>query len=397
MLLDRLNVSQIRLYNKKRKPMPYRIIHCSDTHLGYSDIERTGPDGINLREADIYAAFTRLIDRIIDIKPDAVVHSGDLFHRPSPANRPMVECLTQLKRLSNEGIPCIIIAGNHSTPRSAYTSPILKALSAVSGVYPFFGQQYETLKLGNAVFHALPHINDDQLFFAELDKMKPVPGAVNIALLHSSVGKKYMMDEFGERVIDASYAEKLSSFNYTALGHWHGFQSVEKFTNAFYSGSTERLSDRECAQQKGFIIADIDADKTAVSFEALPVRPWIRIDIEDCGVKTGDIIAGEIGRSAASLNNAIVSVYLQGLRQDQGCGCTNADINALFPAAAAVLIRRIYEGGSFSHAVDASQQSRIEDLFEEYAASSLEGDTAKDQLIALGRSYFTRFDMERGN
>ena len=70
--------------------------------------------GINCREADFYDAFTQIIDAILKIRPDYVIHTGDLFHRPHPSNRAISFCLTQLKRLSVAQIPTIIIAGNHS-------------------------------------------------------------------------------------------------------------------------------------------------------------------------------------------------------------------------------------------------------------------------------------------
>ena len=125
--------------------MQKRIIHISDTHLGYTDPQSPYSDGVQLRESDIYAAFRQTADRIIEIKPDAVIHTGDLFHRPSPANRPLVECLTQIKRITEAGIPFIVIAGNHSTPRSNITSPILGALRSINGVYPFSAEDMKPL------------------------------------------------------------------------------------------------------------------------------------------------------------------------------------------------------------------------------------------------------------
>ena len=203
-----------------------KILHFSDTHLGYSELDKMGANGINLREQDLYDAFRKVIDQCIERKPDLVIHSGDFFHRPSPPNRPMIFALEQLRRLSDAKIPIVIIAGNHSTPKTIYTSPILKAFKTIDGIYPIFGQKYERLTFDDLVIHGLPHINDDQIQLEELKKVKVVKGFFNILMLHTSIGKDYMMEEFGEKLFPPERMKVLSEFDYVALGHWHNFQKV---------------------------------------------------------------------------------------------------------------------------------------------------------------------------
>ncbi len=65
-----------------------RLIHFSDTHLGYGAFSKLDvSEGINQREADFYSAFQQAINRMIELKPDFVVHSGDLFDTVRPQNR----------------------------------------------------------------------------------------------------------------------------------------------------------------------------------------------------------------------------------------------------------------------------------------------------------------------
>ena len=137
-----------------------RILHCSDTHLGYKELDKQTAEGINLREQDMYQAFSAVIDYALVHRPDVVIHSGDFFHRPSPTNRALTVAIEQLKRLSDAGIPFVVIAGNHETPKTIYTSPILRALQSISNVYPIYNQAYEYYAFGELVIHGLPHIND---------------------------------------------------------------------------------------------------------------------------------------------------------------------------------------------------------------------------------------------
>lgn len=376
--------------------MSCRIVHFSDSHLGYTDQYSLTNCGIQMRELDFYKSFKAVVDKIIEIKPDAVVHTGDLFHRPSPANRPLVECLTQIKRLSFEKIPFIVIAGNHSTPRSNLTSPILGALESIDGVYPFFREKYETIELNGIMFHALPHCNDDHVFNEELQKMVPVQNKINIALLHTSAGKQYMMEEYGERVLGKEYISILNSFDYIALGHWHGFQKVSIFKNAWYSGSTERLSDSEYSQRKGFIFAEIDNNSTEVSFNEIETRPWYKKEVKDCGSKTAQAVENELFMLAKEIEpHSLVNITLSDLRAEQGGLISNTRIAEIITECMTLNIRRVVKGGSNSHNVDNSSGLSIEALFDEYTGKELENDPSRDDIISLGRKYFLQYEENK--
>ena len=48
--------------------------------MGLATFSRLDPEsGMNLREKQIYNPFLKAIDEIIQQKPDALVHAGDLF------------------------------------------------------------------------------------------------------------------------------------------------------------------------------------------------------------------------------------------------------------------------------------------------------------------------------
>jgi DNA repair exonuclease SbcCD nuclease subunit len=61
------------------------ILHTSDTHLGYAQFD------LEEREKDVYDAFSEIVDAAVKDRVDAVVHSGDIFHIPRPAGRPLVK------------------------------------------------------------------------------------------------------------------------------------------------------------------------------------------------------------------------------------------------------------------------------------------------------------------
>ncbi|MGB5791893.1 metallophosphoesterase family protein, partial [Poseidonibacter sp.] len=242
-----------------------KIIHFSDTHLGYNDLDILDENNINQREADFYDAFSQIVEQIKTIKPDYIIHTGDLFHRSSPSNRAITYALQKFKEIDELNIPFVLIAGNHSTPRTNLSSPILKIFENFKNIYVSYSQEYKKVEFDDVVFHTLPHMNDDskaneqiELCESNIDKSKK-----NIMMMHCSVGAWYLMQEFGEWVYPTNKEYIFESMDYVALGHWHGFGAVsvkgtkEKYPNVYYSGSSERTSLNDKRNSKGFIELDI--------------------------------------------------------------------------------------------------------------------------------------------
>ena len=114
-----------------------RIAHIADTHVGFYAYRRSDPEtGINQREVDVYRAFVRMVDSLIEKRPDLVLHAGDLFDSVRPSNRALSVVLEQLLRLSREKIPVVLIAGNHSTPRLRETGSVFRLFEHIEGVHP---------------------------------------------------------------------------------------------------------------------------------------------------------------------------------------------------------------------------------------------------------------------
>ena len=104
-----------------------KIFHLADTHVGFSAYNKLDLDsGLNQREMDFYSVFKKFVDYAISAKPDLILHSGDFFDSVRPTNRAISFGMDQLLRLADAGIPIIIIAGNHSTPRLRETGSVFR-------------------------------------------------------------------------------------------------------------------------------------------------------------------------------------------------------------------------------------------------------------------------------
>ena len=120
-----------------------KIIHLSDTHLGYSTYRKITNDNINQREMDNYNSFKQVIDYIIKSKPDIVLHSGDLFDSVRPNNRAITFSIKQILRLSRYKIPFLIISGNHEQPKLKETGHIFSIFEHIDYVFPVYNSKYE--------------------------------------------------------------------------------------------------------------------------------------------------------------------------------------------------------------------------------------------------------------
>ncbi len=372
-----------------------KILHFSDSHLGYHDLDKLSPAGINLREQDAYDAFEKAIDAALEIRPDLILHSGDFFHRPSPANRPMIFALEQLARLSEAKIPIVVIAGNHETPKTIFTSPILKAFRTVPHVYAIFQQKYETFEFGDLVVHGIPHINDDRVELEEMDKIQPVEGKFNIIMLHTSIGKSFMMDEYGEKLYPPERLELLDQFDYVALGHWHNFQKVGKLKTGWYSGSTERMSEAEAKSEKGFCVFDLEkGKKVEPTFIPIQTRNWIVEEIKNCKDQTTAEIEARLNELAKreDLKDALLSIHLDEIEPIQSVELSSRKIYSMITSPVHISVHRKFVVKEKEDAGFQNKSESLVNLMRGFIADKIEDEEKAKQLSERAHYYFEIFD-----
>jgi DNA repair exonuclease SbcCD nuclease subunit len=369
-----------------------RILHFSDTHLGFNDLEIVNNLGINQREADFYDAFTQVIDAILVIKPDYVIHTGDLFHRPHPSNRAISFCLTQLKRLSVAQIPTIIIAGNHSTPRTRSASPILSALQTLDHIHPVFEERYKKVIFDDINFHCIPHINDEE---SNLEAIEQCEASVevnkhNIMMLHCSVGAQFMMEEYGERVYPRENETLFSQMDYVALGHWHGFGRVGKHSNVYYAGSSERTSSGDARNDKGYALVTL-GDSLDVTFHPITIRPSHRLRVD---AQNSEDIFDELRSHAESLvvDGALLSITLENLSATQSIDISNRDIEACFPTALNVQVQRKFRRSEASAATESVNAASLQEYFGAFLEEQTTTPEEFTRLNSKVATLFARYD-----
>jgi exonuclease SbcD len=259
-----------------------RLVHLADIHLGFRQYQRQTPTGINQREADIATSLRRVIDAVIELRPDVVLIAGDVFHTVRPTNPAILHGFLQFSRLMQmlPDATVVMIAGNHDTPRTAETGCILGlfrglGITVVDGVSKRISVPERDLMI-----LAVPDMAQDK------PALEPDPTAkYNVLLLHGEI--EGVLPKYG-RELDRSTMEiskeelGAEKWDYVALGHYHVYRSVAP--NAFYSGSVDYTSTNpwgELAEEResglgGKGIIERDLVTKAHKFHALPpLRAWV--------------------------------------------------------------------------------------------------------------------------
>lgn len=364
-----------------------KILHFSDTHLGYSDLNILGQNGTNQREADFYDAFSKVVEEIKVIRPDYIIHTGDLFHKVSPSNMAIEFAIDKISEIDELGIPFIMIAGNHCTPKSNTSTPILGCFKIFKNVYIAYKQQYELFdEFEDVVFHCLPHINDSNkaLKQIELCEKNIKSDKINIMLMHCTVGASWSMDEYGEWCYPENKEYIFEEMDYVALGHWHGFSNVGKHKNVYYSGSTERTSLNDTRNEKGFIIADIFKNQDPkVEFKNINIRPFYEFNI-DCDKYEEDM--DKINLNV--IKDAICIVNLNNLTTTSSINIKNIDIKNRLKDALYVYIKRNL-ADNLDDMIDINiESSSLKEQFLEFIEKEASSDKHENEIIEKVKELF---------
>jgi exonuclease SbcD len=376
-----------------------RIFHLADTHIGYSAYRKIDEaTGLNQREVDTYETFKQFVDYALKEKPDVILHAGDLFDSVRPTNRAISFVLGQLIRLSDAGIPFVVISGNHETPRLKETGSVFSLFEHIPEVYVVYENKYELIEIDDTKVHAIPHCDDIE---EEKKKMRlnNDNNGFNVALLHASVldteypAPIFMMGEFNEQVVNI---DDLTNFDYLALGHFHGCTKVRE--DAYYAGSTEKFSFNEVNDKKGFLEVRFGEDGgREVIFHELRTRGMVDLEPIVCSRLDEHEIKSAIKNRIQECNpqNKVVRLKVQDIPMHVYHSLDFDDIKRLTRSAVHFEIkyefRRDNESFSAEHPAFHSLHTEFLRFIRKYTIGA---HINKSRLKGLGLRYMQEWEMD---
>jgi DNA repair exonuclease SbcCD nuclease subunit len=262
----------------------FRFIHVSDTHLGYR------PQGFLERERDFYDAFRWVVDKALELRVDAVLHAGDLFHSSAPRPATYIHAIRELGRLAEAGVAFVVAPGNHELPRAEGLGSPVKVLESLGLARPVgdYGRPWPVELEGATVIVFSEWASD---YLGRVDPASLAKSKVRVGLAHVTLCDALAEAEGvplercrGPRRMLSS--EVKGGYGYLALGDIHTpwEHRVPGAPPMAYPGSTEYLDVGEYRRSPGgrhVYLVELDDSGGLARLERLrveTVRPWIVLE-----------------------------------------------------------------------------------------------------------------------
>ena len=366
-----------------------KLLHFSDTHLGFSEYNKIDPgSGLNQREQDFYDAWQQVIDAIFDHKPEVVVHAGDLFNTPRPSNRAIHVALESIQKINDAGIPMILVSGNHETPRIRTTGSIFESINLFPNVFAAYQSRYEKFSVNGVDFHCLPHCSlTEELDEAFQMLVKDVSGDTNVLVSHGAWGgQEYGMGEFNEQRIPDPENFTKKKFDYIALGHYHRYIEVKE--NACYCSATERTSLNQYDGTCGYLVVDLDSKER--HYHEIKTRTMLKPPAIDCsGMTTSEIHQRLEFLIDDMMDDAIVHILLKNIEQDVFLKLDMRVFDEIFKTTF-VLEKQLHRKSEDFRSDSSAQIGSLPVEFERYVAALESIELDKEKLHKLGAHYLDR-------
>ncbi|WP_049995987.1 metallophosphoesterase family protein [Halococcus sediminicola] len=249
-----------------------QIAHISDTHLGNRQY------GSDVRRQDFTDAFAAAVERAVERDVDAIIHTGDLFHRRTPPLPQVNQCIGVLRRAHDAGIPFLGIVGNHDRKMDDQWLDLMAhtgTASRLDSSPTMIGEGDEAVALYG--IDAVPSPAWDSTNF-ELDKPDN-DDAYRLLCMHQLLHPpvpEIMADYPADSVIERLNIE----IDGLALGDYHEAESADvNGVDVWYAGSTERGSAGEEGPRSITMLSDFSDHTMSRSHVDLDTRDFQPIQI----------------------------------------------------------------------------------------------------------------------
>ncbi len=257
--------------------MTFRFVHTADIHLDspLRTLALREPALAELIGGATRKAFAAVIDLCLAEQVDALLIAGDLYDGEQTSMKTARFLAEELRRLHEAGIRTFIIRGNHDAE-----SRITRELTLPESV-KVFGGRAESVALAQGGLDVVVHgVSFAQKHAPEslLPKFRaPQEGAVNIGMLHTSLGGSPAHDRYAPCAPGELHGH---GFDYWALGHIHQ-RLVDKGRATIVMPGNPQGRDINEAGPKSATLATIADDRTISIEERLTsVAEFRRVSVD---------------------------------------------------------------------------------------------------------------------
>lgn len=296
---------------------PINLFHIADIHIGMENYGRLdAASGLNSRVLDFLRRFNQAIEMAIEREADVCIFAGDAYKNQRPTPTFQREFARRVKKLSDAGIPTVLLVGNHdmaTADRAASSIDIFGVLDVPGvvvanreAVHEITCRRGQTLLVGTIPYpqqgRLLAHADYKNLSLEELDQalgqiladnltdlaneVSQQPDRPAVLTAHVSVSEATTGSEqsvmIGRDVVVLRSNLAHEAWDYVALGHIHKHQELNggQHPPIVYPGSLERIDFGEEKERKGFVMATVDKGQCDWEFVPVDARPFLTIRVD---------------------------------------------------------------------------------------------------------------------
>ncbi len=306
------------------------LFHLADIHIGIENYGRLdAKSGLNSRVVDFLRRLSQAVDMALERNVDVCIFAGDAYKNQRPNPTFQREFARRIKRLTAEGVPVILLVGNHdmaTADRAASSLDIFGVLD-VPGVivadrdelhqvtcrrgqplqvaaipYPqrsrlLAREQYQNMTLDD-LDRELVRILSEELLPDLVTQVQERPEVPAVLAAHLSVsGAKQGSEQSVMIGRDVTILKSVLAdpvWDYVALGHIHKHQDLNpgQHPSIVYPGSLERIDFGEEGEAKGFVMAELERGRCRWEFIPVEARRFLtlRIDVTQSDDPMGQIL-----------------------------------------------------------------------------------------------------------
>lgn len=288
---------------------PIRLLHFADAHIDIANYGRHDPDtGLPMRVMDFLHALDQIVDAAIEEKVDLVIFAGDAYKDRNPQPTFQRAWGERMMRLSQAGIPTLLLVGNHDVSPAAGRAHTLHEFSTLSVPHIYVADRlalWTPEQLGLPVqIISVPWVSRSMLvgreetlgrtveeIYERIEELvvqrvrhfieTAVPDIPLILTAHASVsGAKFGSERavmLGHELVLSGGLVNDPKLDYVALGHIHKPQALSdkgSHPPIIYPGSIERIDFGE-KEDKRFVLAEVGKGDTHWEFRMLNTRRFI--------------------------------------------------------------------------------------------------------------------------
>ena len=288
-----------------------RILHFADAHIDIANYGRHDPEsGLPVRVMDFIRSLDVIVQAAIDEEVDLVLFAGDAYKDRNPAPTFQREWEKRIMRLSQAGIPTLLLVGNHDLSPSLGRAHALEEFATLEipqirvidkpelltpddlGGLPIQVIGIPWISRSGMLAHLGIQAQDPSEIYTLLEGtltdlvhgwLEQVDPDIPVVLLaHASVqGAKYGGERtvtLGREVVLPGSLVRDPRLDYVALGHIHKAQDLNEGGHppVVYPGSIERVDFGEVEDEKYYVLVDIERGDTRVDWRQLGhIRPFV--------------------------------------------------------------------------------------------------------------------------